>query len=234
MPKLPVLATLVLSLLGGSSAALGDDAPSPEHWIQTFSRDWGARKWSQRSPRTPTGYMRAADDDSWRLRMQALQALIAHGTESIPALVDALQNSEAHERILAAQALGYLAPEVPGGPLWQAAKHDKQAAVRLYAVDALGMQGDTGSSVDWDALRKDEKNRDVLKHINYALERGDAAVDAAMVAKLQNLDVSTIDTAIVGKPAPQFQLTSVNGQDISLADFRGKQNVVLVFVYGDT
>lgn len=233
MPKLPVLATLVF-LFGVSSAVIGDDAPSPDEWIQTFSQDWGARKWSQRSPRTPTGYMRADDDDSWRVRMQALQALVSHGTESIPALLDALENGEVHERILAAQALSYLARDVPREPLWQATQHDKQAAVRLYAVDALGMQGDAGSSVDWDALRKDEKNRDVLKHINYAVERGDAAVDTATVDKLRDFDISTIDTAIVGKPAPEFQLMSVDGQSISLADYRGQQNVVLVFVYGDT
>jgi peroxiredoxin len=34
---------------------------------------------------------------------------------------------------------------------------------------------------------------------------------------------------LVGKPAPVVSLTSFDGRAVSLADFRGKQNVVLVF-----
>ncbi|HEX7097223.1 MAG TPA: redoxin domain-containing protein, partial [Acidimicrobiales bacterium] len=36
-------------------------------------------------------------------------------------------------------------------------------------------------------------------------------------------------TAAVGQPAPEFTLKDQNGQDVSLADFRGKQAVALVF-----
>jgi len=35
--------------------------------------------------------------------------------------------------------------------------------------------------------------------------------------------------AIVGKPAPDFQLTSLDGRVVSLADFRGKKKVVVSF-----
>ena len=41
-------------------------------------------------------------------------------------------------------------------------------------------------------------------------------------------------TAKVGKPAPGFTLETVAGKKIDLSSFRGKKNVVLVFVYGDT
>ena len=44
---------------------------------------------------------------------------------------------------MAAQTLGYLAPHVPPEPLIEALENDIDAAVRLYAVDSLGMQGDT-------------------------------------------------------------------------------------------
>jgi peroxiredoxin len=34
----------------------------------------------------------------------------------------------------------------------------------------------------------------------------------------------------LGKPAPTFNLPSVNGQEISLLQYLGKKNVVLVFL----
>jgi peroxiredoxin len=40
--------------------------------------------------------------------------------------------------------------------------------------------------------------------------------------------------ARIGKPAPDFHLKSVDGKEIHLSQFRGKQAVVLVFIYGDT
>jgi peroxiredoxin (alkyl hydroperoxide reductase subunit C) len=34
---------------------------------------------------------------------------------------------------------------------------------------------------------------------------------------------------MVGKPAPNFTLTDQNGQKVSLEDFRGKKNVLILF-----
>jgi peroxiredoxin len=36
--------------------------------------------------------------------------------------------------------------------------------------------------------------------------------------------------AKIGSIAPNFKLTATNGQEIALADFRGKKNVVLFFI----
>ncbi len=33
----------------------------------------------------------------------------------------------------------------------------------------------------------------------------------------------------VGKPAPDFTLPDQNGKDVTLSDYRGKKNVVLLF-----
>lgn len=38
--------------------------------------------------------------------------------------------------------------------------------------------------------------------------------------------------AELNKPAPNFTLTDFNGQEVSLADFQRKKNVVLVFNRG--
>jgi len=43
-----------------------------------------------------------------------------------------------------------------------------------------------------------------------------------------------MNTAVVGKAAPEFELTDATGKTYKLTDFKGKKAVVLVFVYGDT
>ena len=41
-----------------------------------------------------------------------------------------------------------------------------------------------------------------------------------------------LDRVRVGQPAPDFTLEDSDGKSISLADYRGKRNVVLVFYRG--
>ena len=41
-----------------------------------------------------------------------------------------------------------------------------------------------------------------------------------------------LDRVKVGQPAPDFTLEDSDGKKISLADYRGKKNVVLVFYRG--
>jgi peroxiredoxin (alkyl hydroperoxide reductase subunit C) len=38
----------------------------------------------------------------------------------------------------------------------------------------------------------------------------------------------------LNKPAPDFTLTDINGNEVSLSDFQGKKNVLLVFNRGFT
>ena len=41
-----------------------------------------------------------------------------------------------------------------------------------------------------------------------------------------------LDRVKVGQPAPDFTLEDADGKNVSLADYRGKKNVVLVFYRG--
>ena len=79
-----------------------------------------------------------------------------------------------------------------------------------------------------------QRNRDVRKHVNYARERKAAPVSEANVSTLTKWNPKTMNSAVIGKPAPDFALKSANGKTVRLKDFRGKQAVVLVFIYGDT
>ena len=47
-----------------------------------------------------------------------------------------------------------------------------------------------------------------------------------------NLKPTDLERVKVGDPAPDFTLEDIDGKKISLSDFRGKKNVVLVFYRG--
>lgn len=216
-----------------SPAAASEPAASPEQILETFSSHWKESDWTSPSRSRSRGYMRPLDDEGWQVRMQSIQDLVSQGKKSVPVLLKALKSKNDALRILAAQTLGYLAADIPEAPLLEAARNDKNPSVRLYAVDVLGMQSTTGK-IDWQAIRKNEKNRDVRKHIGYAVERKDEGVQQAVVDTLTQWDFQSINTATVGKKAPDFELTAATGQKVRLSDYQGKQAVVLVFIYGDT
>jgi len=134
---------------------------------------------------------------------------------------------------LAAQALGYIAPHAPRESLEASIKSDPLPVVRLYAADSLGMQGGDVSEFLW-PLMNGEKNRDAKLHMKYALERAAAPVQQNVLRDLVDWDIRNLDSAEVGKPAPDFELSTVDGRKIRLSDYRDKQSVVLVFIYGDT
>ena len=223
-----ILLTIVISPVAAS-----EPAASPEQILETFSSRWKESDWTSPSRSRSQGYMRPLNDEGWQVRMRSIQDLVSHSRKSIPELLKALKSKNDALRILAAQTLGYLAADVPKEPLLKAARNDKNPSVRLYAVDALGMQG-TAGEIDWQAIRKNEKNRDVRKHIGYAVERKNKGIQQAVIETLMKWDSQSINTATVGKNAPDFELTAATGQKVHLSDYRGKQAVVLVFIYGDT
>jgi HEAT repeats/AhpC/TSA family len=216
------------------TAGLAADAqqPSADAVLTKFAKNWDETLWQPK--RFRDGYMRPLDDRGCKARMTALQQLVGQGKEAVPKLAATLKSGKTPERILAAQALGYLAPHAPVDALLDAAKNDRDAAVRLYAIDSLGMQGKAAKSVDWKALASKERNRDVRMHIKYAQERKGDAVKSNVIAALTKWDPKAMNAAVIGKAAPDFTLQSAQGKTVKQSDFKGKKAVVLVFIYGDT
>ena len=202
-----------------------------EQLLADFSKAWDDSKWEKDF--RGSNHIRETGESGWKVRAKTLKQLVAGGEASIPALEKSLTDGNAPTRILAAQAIGYLAPSANIDKLTEIFKNDDEPAVRLYIADAIGMSG-RGKDVDWDALSKNEKNRDVKMHINYAKSRGATGVEKSVTASLAKMPDAQIDSAKVGEPAPDFTLNSVDGTEFSLSQFKGKQPVVLIFIYGDT
>ena len=58
-------------------------------------------------------------------------------------------------------------------------------------------------------------------------------VSAQTAPKQRDKQAATdLDRVKVGQPAPDFTLEDSDGKNVSLADYRGKKNVVLVFYRG--
>ncbi len=224
---------LIIGSISATSAVADEPQVAPQELMQRFAETSATAKWVGGSRRRPD-FIKPLEDRGWRSRMLTLQGLVKQPEAAIPVLLKILEKGSEPQRILAAQTLGYLGSEVPVDPLLDIARNDDTAAVRLYAVDSLGMSGEKAATVPWPELLEAESNRDVKKHIQYAIERKNAAIDPSAIEQLHSWDPARIDSAIVGKPAPDFELTSANGKSFRLSQFRDKQAVVLVFIYGDT
>jgi len=218
-----ILSFLLIGLLLGPAPVRAEDPPTePTDIMSTFEKAWVV----------PKGYMRPLDDDGWKARMTAFQKLAAYGEKAIPALTDALAKGEPETRVFAAQALGPMAAPA-AKPALEAARNDKSAAVRLYALDALSMFGKLAPTDELKAMKEKDANQDVKAHVGFALDRDDTPDPVALRKLLAGYDLAKMNTAVVGKAAPEFELTDATGKTYKLADFKGKKAVVLVFVYGD-
>ena len=220
-------ALLVVLTIAGPSVAPGQEgapAASAEGLVDRFRAGW-----------TPTGeHMRPGDDDGWKVRMETLSGLVRLGESAVPPLIRALDDPEPDVRVLAAHALSFLADRRAADRLRRTLEEDREAAARLYAADALGAIGGLGPSPLLEKAEAEDANRDVRAHVRFALERHGKPLDDEVRSSLRTFDPRKVDAARVGERAPDFTLDDALGKAYRLADFRGKQAVVLVFIYGDT
>ncbi len=179
-------------------------------------------------------FMRPLDDDGWKLRFRTLRELTLLGREATADLVAALADSRPAVGVLAAQALSFIGDPAARPALERAAVESSSRALRLYAVDAIGAAGGKRSSELLEKISRDDSNGDVRAHARFALERDGAGIGTLYRDLLRDFDPARIDTAVVGRPAPEFALESHDGRSVRLSTFRGKRAVLLVFIYGDT
>ena len=199
--------------------------------LEQFTKAWNQQGWN--APEGNRKYLRSLDDDSWKSRMVALSVAAAGDQSVVEQLMEALNSPHDATRILAAQALGYTLADPPTDRVIEhITREEELEAVRLYLVDALAMHGVTDIPDLWGDWRP--RGRDFRKHLKYAEERAGERLQREVMTALGSWDARLADSAEVGQPAPDFELRDLNGEMISLSDYRGKKSVVLTFVYGDT
>lgn len=164
----------------------------------------------------------------WKVRMRSLTQLAKIGPAVVPALADALKTGSPSTREFAAQALGMFA-EASARPALEQALKDPKATVRIYAIRALRSFGPLTPAKRYEKMTSDP-DRNVRATIRSALERKDKSNADALRRAWAEYDLTKMNTARIGKPAPDFALTTFGGKRVKLSDFRGKQTVVLRFI----
>jgi hypothetical protein len=149
-------------------------------------------------------------------------------------LESALDDTDPEVRALACHALGLLADRSVTARLDRILAEDPDPGARLYAADALGMIGGMTPKPHYDKAAQRDANSDVRAHVRFGLEREGKGLPDEVRQRLRQFDLAKMDSAHVGQPAPDFALSDANGRTHRLSDFKGKQLVVLVFLYGDT
>lgn len=232
--------TLAAAVLAGwtcvglaAEPAAGPRTDDPEALLDEFRTAWDQAAWVPEQSNRP-GYLRPAGDRGWKQRIRTIQALVRNREHALAPLKRALDSPAASVRALAAQTLGFCGDERVCEELARLAEHDPDAAVRLYAADSLGMLGADRYGELLEKLESQEQNRDAKRHIRYAIERSGAPIQPEHVDRLVEWDAQQVDSAVVGEPAPDFELASLDGRRVRLSDYRGEKAVALVFVYGDT
>jgi hypothetical protein len=188
--------------------------------------DWDSRE---------VGQDKDLDDDAWQTRVLVEREFITLGSSAVPALVAACEDDDRHVRLLAAHVLGYLDDDAAVAPLVRIATDDEYAAARLMAVEALGRLGARAGAPVVTAAAEDA-NRYVREAAAWALPRttsGQGIGGTLRGIALETWQEGSIASAVVGQPAPDFELTDADGAKVRLSDYRGRKNVVLISLLAD-
>jgi len=189
--------------------------------------DWDARAVMVKKPEQ-------IGDEAWKVRVQTEFELVALGTDALPALLEATQDDNRHARGLAAYVLGVLGDERALPALTRLLQEDKDPSVRIYASDALGRLAKAPTLPVVQQATQDG-NSFVKFSAQVATRRIQEGKGANGLREqfIRLYDKNQIASAALGKPAPDFALTTDGTDTVRLSDFRGKKNVVLIFQLAD-
>lgn len=215
---------IMFFVVGGAFAS---ETLNAEGLLDRFrSIDWSKKE---------VGQNKDPADDAWKVRIEVENELVALGESAVTTLIEACQDTNQHVRLLAAYVLGMLNHSSAVSALTRIAESDPYAPARLMAIEALGRLGASEATSVIQAATQDN-NGYIGAAAKWALPRvknGEGVGDTLRELALSTYDKNQIASAVVGKPAPDFALMNHAGEIVKLSDFRGKKNVVMLFLLAD-
>lgn len=174
-------------------------------------------------------------DNSWRVRLLAVRDLIRLGESAIPQLTSRLEDRNSHVRELCAMVLGILEASDANQALIKRLKEDPDSVVRTQAASALGQIGLRKSLEALEEAMEKDTSRDVIPQSEMSITqiKNEIKSDPNLVSAYRSLDESNFNSVQVNQPAVDFELKDTNGKTWKLSDFKGKKNVVLIWVFAD-
>lgn len=174
-------------------------------------------------------------DEDWRIRTLAVRDLVRLGSNLSANLAFGLDDPSPHVRHVTAMALGILRATNAVPALETSLLKEADSVVRSQAAIALGQIMQKSSLALLRQVEAGDKSRDVRHQAElaaYAVDQGITATPE-LAAAYRDLDESRFNIIQVGKPAVDFDLPDTDGRSWRLSDFRGKNPVVLIWIFAD-
>jgi len=229
---------VLLPVLLASAAAAQDATPAEEVFARVEAHDF--HPLDKRDSFTVDRNLKRhgiadVEDDDWKVRLLAVRDLVRVEQEDVGGIVKGLTHRDKHVRYLCAMALGIRSENAAVAALEKVAREDASALVRSQAVIALG-QIESADSVELLRHRREQDpSRDVRHQCELAIDQITKRMGAseAQLTAFRSLDESSFESVELGEPAPDFTLRDTSGKEWRLSDFRGKQPVVLIWIFAD-
>ena len=170
-------------------------------------------------------------EEGWKDRVAADYDVI--NSADLTSLRAALKDGDPFVRAIAAYALGVRKDEASAAALAELVKNDKEYVVRIRAVEALALL-----KMKPEVIEAALKDRDAGVPFVARLVAGQLKSEIDYAAQIRQAYAAGIDreemgSAIVGKPAPDFTVLTIDGKAFQLSSVLGKKPIAIYFTAFD-
>jgi hypothetical protein len=170
-------------------------------------------------------------EEGWKDRVAADYDVI--NSADLTSLRAALQDDDPFVRAIAAYALGVRKDTTSADALAELVKNDKEYVVRIRAVEALALL-----KMKPEVIESALKDGDAGVPFVAKLVAGQLKSEIDYAAQIRRAYAAGIDrgamgSAVVGKPAPDFTVLTIDGKPFQLSSVLGKKPIAIYFTAFD-
>jgi hypothetical protein len=167
----------------------------------------------------------------WKDRVAADYDVI--NSADLAALRAALEDGDPFVRAIAAYALGVRSDRTSADALAELVKNDKEYVVRIRAVEALALL-----KMKPEVIASTKKDPDPGVPFVARLVAGQVQSEIDYAAEIRQAYAAGIDrgamgSAVLGKPAPDFTVLTIDGKPFRLSSVVGKKPIAIYFAAFD-